>query len=234
MRRREFRFHEDLIDNCDGWRPTFGEYFSQGTGWTVAHYALEQLPDGKGDYPFELEALGRMWWLRYESGFETDQAHGERKAHTVPELLGNALFWLTLSTAYENPSFAFGIIEPVNSALLDDALRSTLEQAIQIFKARFGSDPLLAESTYEGKDALVSEQNLVAIASRLRAGFLDGQHLYPDNRATAFKVFQEIARQVDELWDAQLPEPGDRLMVEFDVSAGTVQVTQLADVELVP
>jgi hypothetical protein len=74
-------------------------HFSQGTGWTVAHYALEQLPDGKGDYPSELEALGRMWWLRFESGFETDQAHGERKAYTVPELLGNALFWLTLSTA---------------------------------------------------------------------------------------------------------------------------------------
>jgi hypothetical protein len=216
MENRLFKFYEDLEGNNDGWRPAFGNMSLQGGGWTVAHLCLEQRKDSNsGSFADELEALGRMWWLRLDSGFERTMATDpQRHAMSVSELLGESVFEALMGLAY-TPNLRFAMLGTQIAPTLDESCEDVLAGALEYFAGRMRTQLVMLSSQHPDWK-VISGQNLQAIGNVLRRGYVDAQMLYPDNEAAAYRLFGAISTLVNTLDDAERAEPGDMLHVQFD------------------
>lgn len=208
---RSFSFFSLPDGTPAGWQPDNCQALVPGTGEAVAHYCLEHTADTKGTFGEKLIAVGRMWYLRIEPGY---QAVRRREDKEDWQLLSDAIVECALGELVTAESRHLVVTDaPAEDRALFESYERTLDAALNDAALRLKSHFLGHGLAYSELTAALEQENVAAMARCVHKGFRNGRYLYLGHQESALRIFDTIAYNVDRtLSQAQ---PGDRLHVSY-------------------
>ncbi|KWU26387.1 hypothetical protein [Burkholderia cenocepacia] len=206
---RHFVFHEGA---APGWKPVFCARLESGAGESVAHHCLEYPADTKGTLGEKLTAIGRLWYLRIESGYQAVREGVQTEAweQLSPAIVATLLGELTTVESRhlivtDAPAESRGLFESFEHTL--DAAMNDVIMRLKVKFAGFGT-------AYEELAAALAPDNIESMLKCIHKGYRNGRYLYLGREESAIRIFDTIAYVVDKARPTL--RHGDRLQVSFN------------------
>ena len=226
---RNFVYHDVPGAEKAGWRAVFCAGLEPGAGESVAHYCLEHAADTKGTFGEKLIAIGRMWYLRIETGYQAVRLSSEKEFW---ELLADEIVDCALADLASHDSRHILINDPpAESRALFETFEHTLDAAMNDAVMRLKVKFMGCGTAYDELAKTLSPENVEAMVKCLHKGYRNGRYLFLGRVEASIRIFDAIAYAVDKSRSAY--QHGDRLQVSYCRVNCELVVNHIRDAEFI-